>query len=376
MNNDSKSILFLPFLQIPSGHHQVANALIDGMKQLHPEINCEKVDILSYSYGKIEFLVSGVYLKWIAAFPKVYNFIYQNSVYKNVKQNKRYRMYELLFIYFMKRLLKEKQPDLIVCTHALPSYMLNFLKKNKQLNIPVINIYTDYFIHRFWGVEYIDFHFVSSPIMKKFLNEKGIDQERIFITGIPIHSKIKKNKQINEPVVRNRFSVLVSGGNLGVCSLEELIQKIENENSKVQINYYVLCGKNIKLFKKLKEKQCSHLIPLPYIDCKDKMNMLYDQIDAILTKPGGVTISESLFKQKPIFIYSALPGQEQINLQELKDLGLVFHLTKEENIHEQLLTILQNEKQLRKYSIQVANFHQHIYPKEPFQLISDILFKS
>jgi processive 1,2-diacylglycerol beta-glucosyltransferase len=59
------------------------------------------------------------------------------------------------------------------------------------------------------------------------------------------------------------------------------------------------------------------------------MNDLYDQIDAILTKPGGVTISESLFKRKPIMIYDALPGQEEINLKQLKDLSLVFHLNKQ-----------------------------------------------
>jgi processive 1,2-diacylglycerol beta-glucosyltransferase len=63
MEKRTKSILFLPFLQIPSGHHQVANALIDGIVQLDPNIKCDKVDILAYSYGKIEKIVSRIYLK-------------------------------------------------------------------------------------------------------------------------------------------------------------------------------------------------------------------------------------------------------------------------------------------------------------------------
>ncbi len=60
MKKLTKSILFLPFLQIPSGHHQVANALIDEILQIHPQIRCDKVDILAYSYGKIESLVSKI----------------------------------------------------------------------------------------------------------------------------------------------------------------------------------------------------------------------------------------------------------------------------------------------------------------------------
>ena len=211
MEKRTKSILFLPFLQIPSGHHQVANALIDGIVQLDPNIKCDKVDILAYSYGKIEKIVSQIYLKWIHTFPKLYNSIYRISVYKNIEKNKRYRLYEFLFISFMKKLIEEKQPDLIVCTHALPAYMLNYMKELNELQIPVINVYTDYFIHRFWGLDYIDFHLVPSYQMMAYLKQRGISDRKIYITGIPIHSKIKKQKQ--SPVYKKKpiSSVLISG---------------------------------------------------------------------------------------------------------------------------------------------------------------------
>ncbi|MCQ6274891.1 UDP-glucuronosyltransferase [Bacillus sp. V3B] len=373
MKKLTKSILFLPFLQIPSGHHQVANALIDEVLRIHPQIRCHKVDILAYSYGKIELLVSKIYLKWIQAFPEMYNSIYQNSVYKDIEQHKRYRLYEFLFIYFMKRLIQEKKPDLIVCTHALPAYMLNYLKEKNELRVPIINVYTDYFIHRFWGVKHIDFHFVPSYQMKNFLNEKGIDDKRIFITGIPIHSKISKQKKpAPVPSSQSISSVLISGGNLGVGAIDDLIQKIAEVKSPHQIHFYVLCGKNRKLYEKLKRMNKSHIIPFPYINCREEMNTLYEQMDGILTKPGGVTISESLFKRKPIFIYDALPGQEEINLKQLKDLGLVFHLNKGE-VYEQLYSILQNQNELKRYQNRVANFHSRLHTKEPSELIAEIL---
>lgn len=240
--------------------------------KINPNIKCDKVDILAYSYGKFEVLVSKIYLNWIKTAPSLYNSIYQYSVYKNKEINKRYRLYELLFTYFMKRIIEEKQPDLIVCTHALPAYMLNYLKEKKDLRIPVINVYTDYFIHRFWGVENIDFHFVSSHQMKNFLIKKGISDERIFITGISIHYKIKRQTHTTESADKSVRSVLVSGGNLGVGAIEDLIEKVANTKDHLPIQFYVLCGKNDKLYKKVKDMQKSHIIPYSYIDCMDKMN--------------------------------------------------------------------------------------------------------
>ena len=73
------------------------------------------------------------------------------------------------------------------------------------------------------------------------------------------------------------------------------------------------------------------------------MALLYDQVDAIVTKPGGVTISEALWKRIPIFVYSALPGQEQFNQQYLTTQGLVYPITQERPVREQLLSILSDK---------------------------------
>lgn len=107
------------------------------------------------------------------------------------------------------------------------------------------------------------------------------------------------------------------------------------------------------------------------------MNKLYDQIDAIVTKPGGVTISESLFKRKPIFIYHVLPGQEEINLQQLKKLGVIFYLNKwkdaKETLEEQLYSFFQNENQLQCYQERITEYHRQLITKEPSQIIKELI---
>ncbi|MCY8235007.1 MGDG synthase family glycosyltransferase [Priestia endophytica] len=370
----NKTILFLPFLQIPSGHHHVAKALSEGVQKNQPHINCESVDILSYSYGKIEFLVSKIYLKWIHTFPELYSLIYRSTVYKNVKNNKRYRLFELLFLTFIKKLLKEKKPDFIVCTHALPSYILSYLKEKEELTIPVINVYTDYFIHQLWGTQHIDYHFVTSLDMKEFLKQKGIKDEQIFVTGIPVHNKINKQKEpLTEREASSALKILISGGNLGAGTIEELVKKIST-NSKT--HFYVLCGTNRKLYKKLNGLPNDNITPLTYITSKEKMNELYDHIDAIVTKPGGVTVSECLYKRKPIFIYHALPGQEEINMKTLEKLGVIFQLKgwkEERSLEDQIYSFFKDHKQLQNNQNRIAKYHQHLITKEPAQIIEELM---
>ncbi len=372
MKNQAKSVLFLPFLQIPSGHHQAAEALLEELGKRHPHTQCEKVDILAYSYGRMESFVSRIYLKWIHALPGIYHALYQLSVYKNPQEDKRFYLYEFLFLHFMRKLISEKNPDLIICTHALPAYMVNVLKKRNELKVPAINVYTDYFIHRFWGVDQIDFHFVPTEGMKTFLKNKGVSEQNIYITGIPVHSKITKMTEPPKNKTSTSFSVLVAGGSMGAGGVGNLVRKIAETPTEGKLHYYILCGKNRGLYEQLKKLKHENFTPLAYISCKDEMNKLYDDIDAVVTKPGGVTISECLCKRKPIFIHEALPGQEVINLQQLNELGVVFQLNKE-NIHEQILSILQNENEMEQYQSQVSNFHSQLCREEPADILGALL---
>ncbi|USK29418.1 UDP-glucuronosyltransferase [Bacillus sp. CMF21] len=368
-----KRVLFMPFLQISSGHHHAADGMMEYMHEIDESLCCEKIDILSYSYGKMETFVSAFYLKWIHLFPGMYSWIYRKSVFENEQEKKRFRLYELLFLFWMEKLIREKKPDLIICTHALPSYMLNQLKSRKKHAIPVINVYTDYFINQIWGIEAIDYHFVPSRELKEYLISRGIESERIHVTGIPIHPLLKTGT--SEPKKRRTYSILISGGNLGVGSIKTFVQKLEPAGN---IHYKVLCGKNNKLYRLIKQMSNPMIKPLSYISSKEEMNQLYNEADAIITKPGGVTISESLYKKIPIFVYHALPGQEEINLRYLKKLGLVFHLENwktKSHLEEQILSILYCERHRSVLDKQFNSYHQQLSKQDFSVMVGQILAK-
>lgn len=345
-----KKILFLPFLSIPTGHHSVANALIES---LHKRVQGEfkSIDFLSYVNSQLEKGLSKLYLNWISYSPMTYNLIYGHFVYPS-NSTKYKKFYESMFLTKMQRLILDEQPDLIVCTQAYPSYLISRLKVQGKINIPVINVYTDFFINNIWGQRGIDYHFVPDAQLKKeLINKYNIPENRISITGIPVDELLIPTVHRQNPFPP--YHILIAGGNNGLGAVKMLLQALQNSRD---IYCTVLCGNNKKLLNEIVTWQIKNIKPLAYISSKSEMALLYDQVDAIITKPGGVTISEALWNRKPIFIFSALPGQEKFNLQYLSTCGLVYPITDECPVPEQLLNILNDKFKQAIWRRRVDNY--------------------
>jgi processive 1,2-diacylglycerol beta-glucosyltransferase len=360
-------VLFLPFLQIPSGHHQVVTTLTQQLQKRDPNIQWEKVDILSYTYKYLEPLISTTYLKWIHYFPAVYHWIYKKSVYQSLEKEKQFKLYELLFLHSMKKLIQEQQPHFIICSHALPSYLSCKLKQSGDCDAEIINVYTDYFIHHIWGTKGVNAHYISLPSMREYLTKKGVDEKSIYQTGIPIHHQFHQNSDKRKNLNTETKNILVTGGSLGVGKIEKLLSGVPLRG---KVHYFILCGNNKSLYQRLSKRKHPRMTPYQYITSKEELNTLYNAVDAVLTKPGGVTISECLYKRLPIIIYDHLPGQEKINVDALTGQGLisVLHLTG--NFEEQLIKILTSSDFINNNRNHLNDYHNNLISTTPVDYIT------
>ncbi|MGM9967542.1 MGDG synthase family glycosyltransferase [uncultured Rummeliibacillus sp.] len=360
-----KKILFLPLLRMQSGHHQVADAIMDMIKIRDENITLKKVDIISYSNKTLEKLISKNYLNWIKIAPKSYDFIYQKRFFSSNRPKQILKFYERYFLRKMYALISEEKPDLIVCTHGFPSYLISKLKRMGRCNIPVINAYTDFFINNFWAKEGIELHFVPSKEVKENLIDiDHIPSEKIIVTGIPVHEEIIK---ITTRTLQNvKPKLLIAGGNSGLGGILKLSTELKNLK---QYDFIVLCGNNEKLYDEIISWNTENVQPLPYISSREEMNDLYDQVDGIITKPGGVTISEALRKKLPVFIHSYLPGQEKINLSYLKEQRLVFELSSSKSLELQLDAILKNTEKMDQLEQSIDAFQQQLEMEMPEHII-------
>ncbi|MGI2326901.1 MGDG synthase family glycosyltransferase [Planococcus sp. YIM B11945] len=347
-----KKIVFFPLLNsMPSGHHQVADALCEVLSNGKGDIECKKIDLLSEWNRHVEAAAVNTYLKWIRKAPNSYAWVYRQLAYKPQK-NHSFGFYEAMFLKKVERIVETENPDLIVCTHGFPSLFINKLKREGKCSVPCLNVYTDFFMNDVWGKSHIDYHFVPNNSMRLELqNEFRVPAGRIIITGIPVSPVFDENA--SKKGEDDDFTIMVSGGSTGLGNIGKIMEAGIGQPS---CRYAILCGTNHQLYEHIKNRNISSVAPYPYIASKDEMNRLYSEADAIVTKPGGVTVSEALKKEVPIFIYSALPGQEEINLRFLAEQGLVFKIPQDANLPEFICETLNNKDKMNAYREAVKRF--------------------
>ena len=94
-------------------------------------------------------------------------------------------------------------------------------------------------------------------------------------------------------------------GAVGIGPIEEIAQALAGD-----IQLLIICGRNQKLFDRLTRLNLTDVKIYPLIDYVDE---LMSVSDVVLTKAGGLTISESLAKGLPMVFFSSIPGLETAN---------------------------------------------------------------
>ncbi|PEQ89846.1 galactosyldiacylglycerol synthase [Bacillus sp. AFS006103] len=358
-----KKILFLPLLQMQSGHHQVAEALMDLLKNHTDDFTFKKIDLLSYTNKSLEKVITNGYLNWIRYAPETYNLAYKSFFYVPPTKKNSFKWYEPLFLKKMEQLIAEEKPDLLVCTHGFPSYLLSKLKMKGKCDLPIINVYTDFFINSVWGREGIDYHLLPSQEVKAKLSRK-VPNQQLIVTGIPVHQEMTKT--FTRKKHTNRLKILLSGGNSGLGGILKLAEELKQSTN---LDFLILCGNNKKLYNEIHSWDLEHIKPLRYLSSRLEMNQLYEEVDAIISKPGGVTISEAIQKKLPIFVHSALPGQEKINLRYLKSQNLVFELNLTTPLESQLLSVLTDQKKMNGWEYAIDSYQQGMELEKPEKIV-------
>lgn len=348
-------IIVLPLFRLSSGHHKAAEAVIEHISQIRPDARIQTVDILSYCHESLESVVSKMYMQWISKKPESYSKFYKSFIYTpNGRRNEQMplHVWDKYFEFRLARFIEKEAPDYIVCTHSYPSKLLNHLKRQGKVTVPVINVYTDFFVSDVWGKRFIDYHFVPHLEAKKWLIRLGVPRSRVVVTGIPVHPSFEVGYDHHE-----RRSVLIAGGNSGLGKLEQLLNQLSEHS--LTYTYKVLCGHNEKLRQHVVSLQHPRIVALPYMNSREEMNKTYEEATAIITKPGGITVGEVFEKELPVFIAGMLPGQEEFNARYLKKRELIYELDDTRPIEPQITAILDSDierskwkKRLQQYSLE------------------------
>lgn len=324
-----KTILLLT-ASTGGGHNQAANALTEIYKQQGYRV--ETMDIFKDSNEKLDSLMVEGYAFLATKMPKTYGDLYWlsnrkavNKPFCDVIARKVWRS--------LHQKIQETKPELIVSTHPFAVEIMAKLKRQTRLRCPYLAVVTDFIAHQTYLSPAVDGYIVGSEWTKRDLIQKGIPSDIIHAYGIPTR------KEFYAPSIERETSgemkILAMAGSLG---LEEMADCLDVLLSDTQSNVTAVCGNNQALYDLLlhqfpQEIEGEHLTLYGFTK---NIRELMDTHDCIITKPGGLTTTESILRQIPMIIPFMIPGQEAENTEFLVEEGMAIHVQSADDLAEQV----------------------------------------
>ncbi len=344
------------------GHLSAANAIKQYIDANHNnKFNAILVDCMRYINKPINKITIAAYTEMAKKFPWAWGEFYYHSkkgpIYHISSASSKIMARKLL------DLLDELNPTIIVSTHPFSTQMISYLKKRGLINCKLATVLTDFAPHEQWlmGNKYVDMYFVSHNKMRQnLIDEFKIPEEKVFATGIPLSNKFlqhfdKKAIKDSFDLDMNKKTILFfAGGEFGLGkerTLSILKSFIKNLEDKYQI--VAISGKN----KKMKEKFETLVQELKVeqnvkvLGFTDKVPELMSISDLVVTKPGGLTSSESLASGLPMVVINPIPGQEEENAEFLVNSGVAIWLKKEDDSDKIITELLSDTKKLHQMKI-------------------------
>ena len=326
------NILFLT-AATGGGHIKTAQAVMQQMEQQLPGCKTRLADTLKYISPLVDRLVTGTYLNTIEKYPNVYGWFYdlseKNELITDLVKGFNYALARRLLPLF-----EQFYPDVVICTHTMPLQMLSYLKLKKLLHIPVIGIVTDYTSHFFWKLNGVDAFITANEYIKWDMVKMGIGEERIYPLGIPVAESFLSVRErlllLKKMGFEDKPTILLMGGSLGYGGLQSVFMSLLNLQRDIQI--IAVTGCNTKLKLQLEEHSRLSTKTVKILGYTEKISELMDMADLLITKPGGITVTEALVKRLPCIIITPIPGQEERNARFLTDSGAATRLQSCEDI--------------------------------------------
>ena len=367
---NSKKVLILtaPF---GSGHLQVSSSLTEQFMK-YENVVVEEYDLYSEEFPTLSKTLQKAYLKTYKPIGKdVYRMLYYGSSYAihDSIHAKMLKPYLDFGIRSLRNKINTFKPDVIISVFPVTSL---YKLEEKGFKIPIYTVITDYYASGLWLYKGARRHYVASNRMVAWGVANGLTQNQFMLTGIPIHNKFYQEldreqlykKYGLDPLKR---TVVVSAGTHGVVShVDDIAGRLATQSD---IQVVVVCGKNNKLYEQisqLKQEHCN-LVVLGY--CHE-MHELLEIADLMVTKPGGISLTEAAVKGVPVLLYNPVYGQELENARYFQEKGAAVIVSSESELIYHVLIILNEEGMLEEMK---QNIKQLSRPYSAKVIVEDVI---
>lgn len=224
----------------------------------------------------------------------------------------------------LSKLLAEGQYNTVICTHIFAGLLLRRTLREYPMDIRTGFVSTDYTCSPGAVNAAPDLCFLPAASLIPEFKRHGFPEETLRVSGMPVreafyHVPDKIAAKTELGISPGDTHLLIMCGSMGCGPLKKLTKKlVQNTGSGCRIT--VVCGTNKGLRRAL-EKRCRSDPRINILGYVSDIPKWMDSADLLLTKPGGLSVSEAAAKGLPMVLMDTVGGCEEHNLRYFTLLG-------------------------------------------------------
>jgi processive 1,2-diacylglycerol beta-glucosyltransferase len=337
---------------VGSGHTTAANALADAFRRRQQgEVRVE--DILDFGSQLFREGLIRSYLRVSGRAPLLWKMLYESSDIADPNHvaaaNALRARFDRLPVRRLERFVNAYAPDAIVCTHMFPLTVLQRLKRLGALRQPLYCVITDYMVHSMWINEIVDGYFVASDSTRDAMVARGVPPSIVHVTGIPVKLEIAEPKAADAMRARHDLPadgpiVTLFGGGIEPRRARLMIARLlETTTSGTLV---VVAGRSNELVASIANLKDGPSMRLHRLGRIDYVDDLVAASDLVITKSGGLIVSEILARGTPMIVIDPIPGQEEWNADYVAGTGAGLQLRQPESVPLAVRSLLASPERL------------------------------
>jgi processive 1,2-diacylglycerol beta-glucosyltransferase len=181
-------------------------------------------------------------------------------------------------------------------------------------------VVTDFSLHNRWLLTDSDRYYVATVDLMREMIDRGVPSGKILVSGIPVREHFYESRNIRNNQADKR-TILVITGLYGITS--DLRKLTASLLAIPDVRIDIVCGENDKLKQEL-ERSFVHEPRLNLFGYVEALHERMRRAACVITKAGGITLSEAIQIGTPILIFKPFPGQEKENARYLESKGAAF----------------------------------------------------
>ena len=296
------------------GHNAVAAALAESFRRLG--VSSDTADGLSFISQKASRFVSKWHTRFYRRYPKLYKAGYmsaENDAESNDRDNPVYR-YMARGARRLDRAIQDGGYDAVVCVHVIPAMMMTELRRQHETGPVFCFVATDYTCSPTVGGCTPDICVIPHEELAEEFVSCGIARETLLAAGIPVRAVFRERG--DRAAARSELAlppegrhIVLMSGSIGCGPMADIAAELEKRMERGDFAS-VLCGSNRQMLYALRRRGFRRVGAVGFTN---RVHRYMDSADVLVSKPGGISITEAGTRGTPLLLADMVGGCETRN---------------------------------------------------------------